>query len=257
MRLAANLTYLFTELPMLDRFAAAAEAGFGGVEILFPYDLSARGLGQAAREAGLDFVTMAAPPPNWAGGPRGFAAQPGAEGRFRSDFQRALRYGEVLGTHHIQILPGPAAGPPAHDTLLRNLDWAARRAPHASIVIEPVSGADLPGAFLDSLDLAIDCITRVEAPNLGLQFDCWHLQAITGDLLAAWDRAAPMVRHVQISGWPGRNEPLPGGAIDYDTLLSRMVKTGYSGWIAAEYAPARGTQTGLGWMQEFTRTSQG
>ena len=255
MRLAANLTYLFTELPMMERFPAAAAMGFEGVEIPFPYDLSARDLGQAAHAAGLEFVAMAAPPPNWAGGPRGFAAQPGGEGRFRNDFMRALRYGEVLRARHIQVIPGLGTGPEAHATLIANLDWAVRRAPHASILIEPVSSRDLPGAYLDDLDLAVDCIRQIGAPNLGLQFDIWHLHAITGDVLAAWERAAPLVRHVQISGWPGRAEPLPGSAIDYAALLARMRKSGYAGWIAAEYAPARGTRAGLGWMRQLSLQS--
>lgn len=246
LRLAANLTYLFTELPMSARFEAAAEAGFQGVEIPFPYDLSARDLARAARAAGVEFVAMATPPPNWTGGPRGFAARPGGEARFRSDFERALRYAEVLGARRLHILGGLAAGPDSRVVMLENLAWAAARAPHIGLMLEPVSPEALPGVFLDDLDLALALIAEVGAPNLGLQFDCWHIAALTGDLPGAWDRAAPKVRHVQVSGWPDRAEPDAG--IDLPALQARMQGAGYAGWLAAEYAPRRGTVAGLGWM---------
>lgn len=247
MQLAANISYLFTELPMPARFTAAREAGFAGVEIPFPYDLAARDLHRAAKAEGLAFACMACPPPNWAGGPRGFAAEPGNEARFRSDFVRALRYGEVLESRHIQIMAGFAEGPEARAVLIDNLRWACHRAPHASLLLEPVSPQARPGAFLSDLDLVREVIAEVGAPNLGLQFDVWHVQALTGNVLAAWDRVAPMVRHVQISGYPDRAEPL-AGTIDFAALFQRMKAAHYGGWVAAEYAPARGTLAGLGWM---------
>lgn len=247
MQLAANLSYLFTELPMLARFAAAREAGFTGVEIPFPYDLAARELHRAAEAEGLSFVAMACPPPNWAGGPRGFAAEPGNEARFRSDFVRALRYAEVLKSRHIQIMTGMAEGEAARARLVDNLAWACQRAPHSSLLLQPVAPQAHPGAFLCDLELALAVIAEVGAANLGLQFDVWHIQALTGDVLAAWDRAAPLVRHVQISGYPERTEPL-AGVVDFPGLFARMAAARYGGWVAAEYVPARRTLSGLGWM---------
>ena len=176
-RFAANLTMLFTELPMLERFAAAADAGFQGVEILFPYDIPARDLSRAAIAAGLEFVLMNTPPPNWAGGPRGFAAEPGREDRFRSDFDRALRFAEALRARHVHIMAGYAEGPDARATFTRNLAWAADRAPHVSLMIEPLNPMDQPGYFLADFDLAAEIIAQVGAPNLGLQFDSYHAQA--------------------------------------------------------------------------------
>ena len=149
---AANLTYLFTELPMQQRFAAARRAGFQGVEILFPYDIAARDLSRAAIAAGLEFVLMNPPPPNWAGGPRGFAAVPGGEERFRRDFDRALRYAQVLRSRHIHVMAGAAEGATARQTYLNNLAWACDRAPHASLTIEPLNPLDMPGYFLADFD---------------------------------------------------------------------------------------------------------
>lgn len=246
-RLAANLSYLFTELPMPARFAAAREAGFDGVEIPFPYDLAARELHRAAEAEGLAVVAMTCPPPNWAGGRRGFPAEPDNEARFRSDFVRALRYAEVLKSRHIQVMAGNAEGPEARARLVENLAWACQRAPHTSLLLQAASPLVHPGAFLSDLDLTLAVIAEVGAANLGLQFDIWHIQALTGDVLAAWDRTAPLVRHVQIAGYPERNEPL-AGVIDFPGLFARMKASRYAGWVAAEYVPARRTLSGLGWM---------
>ena len=246
-RFAANLTMLFTELPMLDRFAAASDAGFEGVEILFPYDLPARDLSRAAIAAGLEFVLMNTPPPNWAGGPRGFAAEPGREERFRSDFDRALRFAQALRARHIHIMAGYAQGPDAQDTFLRNLAWAASRAPHVSLTIEPLNPVDQPGYFLADFDLAADLIDRVGASNLGLQFDSYHAQRITGDALAVWRRHTGIIRHIQIAGVPGRHEPT-GGMIDYPGFFAALDRSGYKGWVSAEYNPAALTAQGLAWL---------
>lgn len=246
-RFAANLTMLFTELPMLDRFAAAAETGFTGVEILFPYDLPARDLSRAAIAAGLDFVLLNTPPPNWAGGPRGFAAEPGREERFRSDFDRALRFAEALRARHIHVMAGYAQGPSARDTFVANLRWAAERASHASLTIEPLNPADQPGYFLADFDLAAELIAEVGAPNLGLQYDSYHAHLITGDAVAVWHRHKGIIRHIQIAGVPERHEPL-GEAIDYPAFFADLDQSGYRGWVSAEYNPAGLTAQGLGWL---------
>lgn len=246
-RFAANLTILFTEMPMLERFAAAADAGFQGVEILFPYDLPARDLSRAAIAAGLDFVLMNTPPPNWAGGPRGFAAEPGREDRFRSDFDRALRFAGALRTRHIHIMAGYAQGPEARATFVGNLSWAADRAPHVSLTIEPLNPADQPGYFLADFDLAADLIAEIGVPNLGLQFDTYHAQLVTGDAMAAWRRHAGIIRHIQIAGVPGRHEPA-GGMVDHPGFFAALDQSGYRGWVSAEYDPAGMTIQGLGWL---------
>lgn len=244
---AANLTTLFTELQMIDRFAAAAEAGFTGVEILFPYDITAQDLYRASVKTALPIVLINAPPPNWAGGPRGFAAVPGLEDRFRRDFERSLRVAQALRARHIHIMAGRAEGAQALETLVANLSWAADRAPHASLTIEPVNDTDMPGYFLTDYGMAIDIIDRIAAPNLGLQLDTYHAQVITGDMQACWRKVAPLVRHIQIAGHPGRNEP-DVGTLDYPALFAELDDWGYRGWVSAEYAPVRTTQSGLGWL---------
>ncbi|MBB1491769.1 MULTISPECIES: hydroxypyruvate isomerase family protein [unclassified Paracoccus (in: a-proteobacteria)] len=247
-RFAANLTFLFTELPVLERFAAARSAGFEGAEMLFPYDLAAPELSAALRAAGLEFVLMNTPPPNWAGGPRGFAAVPGGEERFRRDFDRALRFAQALRCRHLHVMAGRAEGPAARRSLVENLRWACARAPHASLLIEPINSDDMPGYFLADYDLAAELIDEVGAPNLGLQFDAYHAQRITGDAIACWDRHARRARHVQIAGFPGRHEP-KGGEIDYAVFFRHVDAAGYNGWVGAEYVPATTTEAGLRWLR--------
>ncbi len=246
-RFAANLTLLFNELPMLERFEAASRAGFQGAEILFPYDLAAPELRRAARGAGLDVVLINCPPPNWAGGPRGFAAVPESQDRFRRDFERALRVAEALSARHIHVMAGKAEGPRAFDCFVENLAWATHRAPHASLTIEPKNTVDLPGYFLDSFDLALRVIKAVGAPNLGLQFDAYQAHMITGDVMATFNSCRHQIHHIQIAGAPGRHEPREGD-IDYPAFLRAVDESGYSGWVSAEYNPRTTTVAGLRWM---------
>lgn len=248
MQLAANISYLFTELPMPARFTAAREAGFAGVEIPFPYDLAARDLHRAAKAEGLAFACMACPPPNWAGGPRGFAAAPGNEARFRSDFDRALRIARALGMQHLHVMAGAAEGEAARRCLVANLKWACERAPRSSLIIEPMNQTDMPGYFLSSFDDAAEIIAEVGAPNLGLQFDAYQAQMIHGDAVAVWTRHAAHTRHIQIAGCPGRHEPRQG-EIDFTALFGAIDAAGFRGWVGAEYTPLTSTEAGLRWLR--------
>lgn len=250
MRFAANLGHLFTELPFMERFPAAKDAGFDAVEIPYPYEASATETRTALIMNGLEMVMMCAPPPNWTGGPRGLAAMPGLEERFRRDFGRALRFADVLKSRHVVLLAGPAEGAAARDTFVANLAWAAAEAPGRSLLIEPLAPSEAPGYFLSSFDLAAQIIDAVGAPNLGLLFDLWQADQITGDALAAWAAHGRLARHVQIAGLPDGHEP--PGDFDLAGFLARIAGDGYAGFIAAEYLPKQDTRTGLGWLEGLT-----
>ncbi|MFV0292530.1 MAG: hydroxypyruvate isomerase family protein [Paracoccus sp. (in: a-proteobacteria)] len=253
-RFAANLTLLFNELPMLQRFEAAKRAGFQGVEILFPYDLATPELRQAARKSGMEVVLINCPPPNWAGGPRGFAAIPSLKERFRRDFERSLRVAEALSARHIHIMAGKAEGQDALNCYIENLDWATQRAPHASLTIEPMNTIDMPGYFLNDFDLAVQVLDAIEANNLGLQFDAYQAHMITGDVLGAWQKYRDRVHHIQIAGAPGRHEPRDGD-IDYGAFFNAVDATRYPGWVSAEYTPKTTTESGLRWLQREDQDS--
>jgi len=247
-RFAANLTYLFQERPFLDRFEAAAEAGFEGVEVLFPYDDATTEIVRRLRRAELPFVLMNTPPPNWTGGQRGFAAVPGLEGRFRMDFKRTLRFADRLKPQHIHIMAGVAEGDAARAAFVENLRWAAAEAPAQSLTIEPLNPVDFPGYYLQDFDLAARVLSEVAAPNLNLQFDTYHAQMIHGDAMALWERMAHVTRHIQIGGAPGRVEPQTGD-FDLAAFFAAVDGSGYDGFVSGEYKPQGLTEEGLDWME--------
>lgn len=243
MKLAANLTMLFTELDPLDRVAAAAEAGFAGVEIQFPYDLDAQAFRDRLVWAEMPLVLFNGPPPAYAGGTPGWAATAGP--RFARDFGRVLRYASVLKPQMLHIMAGPGG---TQEAMVENLRHAAAAAPEQRLMIEPINRVDMPGYFLSNYDLAAQIIEAVGAPNLGLQFDAYHAHRITGNVSRTWDQVKSHVGHVQIAGFPGRHEPMDG-EIDFPDFFERLSADGYDGWVSAEYHPAGKTTDGLGWLR--------
>lgn len=248
-RFAANLTMLFAELPEIERYAAAAAAGFDAVEVLFPYDIPAPEIQQALHSNGLSLELINCPPPNYTGGPRGFAAVPELSERFQRDFRRTLRYAQHLNARLIHIMAGPAEGPAAHATFVKNLTWACAFAPQQQLTIEPINQTDMPGYFLHSFDQAAEILKEVNAPNLALQFDTYHAHRITGDVMACWETHKSLVRHIQIGGLPDRHEPVKCPDLDYPAFFRLLDDSGYDGVVSAEYTPKKRTEQGLGWLK--------
>ncbi|OWY13892.1 hydroxypyruvate isomerase [Thioclava sp. F34-6] len=246
-KFAANLTFLFTELPFMDRFKAARKAGFDAVEVLFPYDASAQEMRHELIRHDLSFVLMNVPPPNYTGGDRGFAAVPGSEARFRRDFDRAMRFADILKPRAIHIMAGKAEGAEARATHIENLKWATARAPKRVLTIEPVNPTDMPGYFLDSFDLAAEVLDAVAAPNLHLQFDAYHAQMLTGDLAGCWAAHGHRAAHVQFADAPGRGAP-GSGKSDLAGFFATLDAAGYDGYVSAEYTPKGSTPESLDWL---------
>lgn len=246
MKTCANLTMLFTELPFLERFGAAKSAGFDAVEVLFPYDVAVPDMLDMLGRNGLPLALINCPPPNYTGGERGFAAVVGA--RFQQDFIRAARYAKALGAQHLHIMAGAAEGAAARACFVENLRWAAAEAPHQSLTIEPINCDDMPGYFLSDFDEGKAIVQEVGAPNLRLQFDAYHAQKITGDVLGTWAKVRDVVAHVQVGQTPDRTAP-DQGEIDYAAFFARLKKDGYKGWISGEYTPADRTEMSLDWIK--------
>jgi hydroxypyruvate isomerase len=250
---AANLTMLFTEVAALDRPGLAAQAGFDGVEILFPYDFAAKDWELAL--AGIPLALINTPPGDWAAGDRGFAAVPGQEGRFRDGFLRAAELAARLGAGRVHVMAGVAKGQLAEQVYTENLAWAAAQAPTLKITVEPLNPDDMPGYFLNDFDQAGRILDDLGLDGVGIQFDLWHAARIHGDPASVWARHKHRVNHVQIAGFPGRNEP-GGGGFDLTGLCAELDESGYDGWVAAEYRPARATVHGLAWLQALKARSR-
>jgi hydroxypyruvate isomerase len=246
-RFAANLTLLFTERPFMERFQAAKEAGFDAVEVLFPYDCPAQDMRDRMVWAGQEYVLMNGPPPGFTGAAPGYAAVPGGEERFRKDFARVLRYAGVLKPRVIHLMAGEGVGNAARDAMIANLRWAAEQAKGQMLTIEPLNPGDFPGYFLNNFALAAGIVEAVGMPNVRLQFDTYHAEAITGDATAVWAEFGSLAAHVQVGGFPGRTEP-DRGRLDHAGFFARLDADGYEGFVSAEYRPVGRTEDGLGWL---------
>ncbi len=246
-RFAANLTMMFTERPFLERFEAAAAAGFRAVEFLFPYDRAAAEVRAALDAAGLELALFNAPPGDWDAGERGLAALPGREADFRETLAQALDYAAVLRPARLHLMAGLASGPAARETYRANLAWAAEAAAGQGLTIEPINARDMPGYHLATSEDAVSVLDAVGAANLGLQLDLYHAQIMEGDLTRRIERLLPRIAHVQIAGVPERHEP-DQGEVSYPHLFALMDRLGYAGFVGCEYRPRARTEDGLGWM---------
>ncbi|MCC4308584.1 TIM barrel protein [Alcanivorax marinus] len=243
-RIAANLTLLFTELPFLERPAAAAAAGFQGVECLFPYAWPVTDLGAALDDAGLPLVLLNLPPGDWQAGERGLAGLPGREVEFRDGLDQALAYADALGCPRLHCMAGiPGADVAPHralDTLIANLGEAADRcAAHGRVLtLEPInSRLDMPGYLIDTPGRARAVIEALGHPAVRLQYDLYHARVMGEDLFASLAEYLPLIEHVQFADHPGRHEP-GTGALPLAALLEHLDALGYQGWASAEYFPS-------------------
>jgi hydroxypyruvate isomerase len=255
-KLAANLTMMFGEVAFLERFEAAASAGFKAVEYLFPYDYDPQVLRQQLRDHGLVQVLHNLPAGNWAAGERGIACLPERVAEFKAGVDRAIEYANALDCDRVNCLAGipPPATPSAtaRETLTRNVEYAASRLRAAGIklLIEPINTRDVPGFFLSRTREAVEIIEAVGSDNLFLQYDIYHMQIMEGHVASTIETHLPLIGHMQLADAPGRHEP-GTGEIDFAFLLDFIDRAGYGGWIGCEYIPAAGTVEGLRWAAPY------
>jgi hydroxypyruvate isomerase len=253
-RFAANLSMLFTEAPLIERFERAARAGFAAVEIQFPYDVPAEELQAALLRNKLSLVLFNLPAGDWAAGERGIACHPDRVDEFRQGIDAALAYAAALGVPQLNCLAGirPAQVPAdtARHVLAGNLRHAALRlkAHGLKLLIEPINTHDIPGFFLHGTRQALDLIAEAGADNLFLQYDVYHMQRMEGDLAHTLAAHLEKIAHIQIADNPGRHEP-GTGEINFDFLFAHLDRIGYKGWVGCEYKPAATTEAGLGWLK--------
>jgi len=282
LKFAANLSFLYNELPFMERFAAAAKDGYKGVEYLFPYAFSKQEIAAALKDTGLQQVLFNAPPAGhdrdsaqaaWDQGVRGTTCLPGREDEFKRGFMLALEYAETLNCPRIHVMAGlvpeafrvashlpvhlstsaaHASTPgPVRDTYVRNLRWAAEQAAAVGrdVLIEPINTRDIPHFFLNRQDDAHAIVQEVNSPNLKVQFDLYHCQIVEGDVENKIRHYLPTgrVAHLQIAGVPQRHEP-DTGELNYAVLFKAIEQVsqecGWDGWLGCEYRPALGAVAG-------------
>ncbi|MGC2855477.1 2-oxo-tetronate isomerase [Novispirillum sp. DQ9] len=255
-RFAANLSTLFTDVPMIDRFERAAKAGFRGVEIQFPYMLEPEKLGDKLAMNGLELAMFNAPPGDWQAGERGLAALPGREEEFRDSLEIALRYAELTDCTRIHVMAGVVPEEQwedALDTYMDNIGYAADEFHRVGVkcLIEPINPIDMPGYFLTRPDDAVNVLTELENRNLFIQYDVYHAQITQGGITDFIESHLEQIAHIQIAGVPGRHEPDRLSELNYDYLFNLLDGHGYPGWIGCEYKPRGKTEDGLRWAKDW------
>jgi hydroxypyruvate isomerase len=252
LKFAANLNTLFQELPFLDRFAAAADAGFRGVEILRPYGHPKQVIAKRLRVAGLECALLNSPAGDWDHGERGLACHAGRVQEFRHSIEVGLRYCEALGCRRMHVLAGITQPGSTREAYVRNLHWAAQRAgDDMTVLVEAINPRDMPGYFTNTQAQSAAVCETVGLANLKMQIDCYHMQIVDGDLTTRLRQYISRCGHIQIAGVPDRHEP-DSGEVNYAHVFALLNELGYQGWVGCEYHPRAGTVEGLGWVERLT-----
>ncbi len=255
-RLAANLSFLFTEMPFLERFGAARRAGFEAVECLFPYEDPKEVIAELLTRHGLTMGLINAPCGDWDKGERGFGCRAGQEMRFRQSVLLAIETAIAFDCARIHVMSGlldpkeSVSG--QQDRLVENLAWACDQAlrERITLTIEPINGRDMPGYFLTSIEQASDILAQVGRSNLKIQADLYHLQILQGDLSRRLSHFMDRIGHIQIASVPLRQEP-DRGELNIHYLLDWIDALDYQGLVGCEYRPAAGTESGLAWASRY------
>jgi hydroxypyruvate isomerase len=257
-KFAANLSMLWPDLDVYDRFAAAASAGFSRVEILFVHTLDTNRIEQLLQEHQLELVLFDPAPGDWEAGERGLACNPGRESEFRRSIEAALETARQLGVHRLNALTGiplPEVGPEAaHATLVENFRWAAPLMESASVklLVENINPTDFPGYYVTSVERAARLVKDVDQSNVRVQLDQYHVGMIGGDAQAALREYFDLVEHVQVADVPGRHQPGTGQQ-PIREFLSELDALGYAGAVGLEYRPDGPTAAALEWLPKSQR----
>lgn len=253
-KFAANLSMMFNEHAFLDRFKAAADAGFSAVEYLFPYEAPPEAIAKALKDNGLTQALFNLPPGDWAKGERGLASLPERFEEFAAGVETALTYAEATGVKLLHMMAGlsdksDAKALAAYERAVRHA--AGRLATKGlTLLLEPINPRDMPGYFLNDFNWCADFIKRLGLPNVALQYDIYHRQIIHGDVIKGLEALLPITRHIQIASVPARHEPDTGELNDI-RLFETLDSMGYVGFIGCEYRPKGETVAGLGWFEKY------
>jgi hydroxypyruvate isomerase len=255
-RFAANLTMLFTEYPFVERIDRAAEAGFQGIEFLFPYEEDVEAISAALTRNGVQQVLFNLPAGNFAGGERGIANDPSRKEEFREGVARALEIAAKLECPKLNCLSGLALNDVSLEeqwtTLVENYQYAAEETAKAGVLqlVEPINTFDMPGFMVSTTGQGRQLLDEVGHENLKLQYDVYHMQRMEGELIGTMKANLDHIAHIQIADNPGRHQP-GTGEINYPFVLRQIDEMGYDGWVSLEYVPDGPTAETFGWLKEW------
>lgn len=258
LRFSANLGMMWSPLPLLDRIAAAAAAGFKAIELHWPYETSAQAVRVACEHHQLQLLSVNTPVGDASRGDSGLAAQPARQAEFRAAFTQSLDWALASQASMIHVLPGLLpAGPDRQtqtlsqyrDVFLENLDWACQQAkPHGiTLLLEALNPRDKPGYFYHRQAQSDEIRQAAGHDNLKLMFDVYHVGVTEGDILVKLEHFMPNIGHIQIASVPRRAEP-DEGEVRYEAVFETLKALDYRGWIGCEYKPRGEVAEGLRWL---------
>lgn len=252
MKFSANLGFLWNDRPLPDAIRAAKAAGFDAVECHWPYDVPAADVAGALAETGLRMLGLNTRRGDVAAGDNGLCAIPGREDAARAAIDEAIGYAQAIAAPNIHVMAGFASGTDAHQTFVSALNYACEQAAPfgITILIEPLNSYDAPGYFLTTTNQALAIIAAVDAPNLKLMFDCYHVQLMEGDLTHKLKFLLPHIGHIQFASVPDRGAP-DHGEVNYAHVFEVIAALGYAAPLGAEYKPSDPTDQTLGWMKPY------
>ncbi|WP_371377529.1 hydroxypyruvate isomerase [Sporomusa aerivorans] len=256
LKFAANLSMLFTEVPFMERFSLAREAGFSFVEYMFPYEYKVSEIKEQLEKNGLKQVLFNLPAGDWGKGDRGLGANPERVEEFRSGVPRAIEYALALGVTQLNCQAGKQL--PEHsfqehwDTLVDNIRFAAGALDKHKLhlVVEPVNRFDIPGFFLYRTEQVLELLAELKLPNVFVQYDVYHAQREEGELVATMRKQLDKIGHIQIADNPGRHQP-GTGEINYPFIFRELDKLGYTGYIGLEYVPSTDSKSSFDWIEKY------
>lgn len=250
-RFSANLGFLWPDRPLLDRIDAAAAAGFRAIELHWPYDVPPHRVKDRCAKHGLVLLGINTPVGQSNKGEFGLGAVPGRQADFEDGFQQALEWGRTAGASVIHVMAGvvaPEEKQAGRSVLVENLRKAASRAPEMMLVLEGINQRDRPGYFYSTIAEKAEIINEVDAPNVKIMFDAYHVGISEGDIFHRLATHLPIIGHVQIAAVPSRAEP-DEGEVHYAHVFRELDRLGYRGWVGCEYKPRADTDRGLGWAR--------
>lgn len=255
-KFAANLTMMFNEVPFLERFEAAAKAGFKYVEYLWPYDYPAEELKAKLEQYGLKQVLFNTAAGDVSKGEWGVSAIPGREADSHRDIDLALEYALALGCENVHVMaavvPEGEAREAYKQTFIKNVQYAADKfKPHGiKVLLEALSPEVKPNYLLKSQFDTLEIVETVNRDNVFVQLDYFHAQNVDGNLSRLTDKLNGRFAHIQIASVPDRHEP-DEGEINYEYIFNKLDEIGYDGYVGCEYKPRAETTAGLGWFEQY------
>ena len=254
---AVNLSLIFTEVPLLERFAQAKACGFDAVEIQFPYEEAAEDLKAAADAADVEIILFNIPAGDLMGGGEGLAAVPEMRSTFEQALEQAIAYGRVLKPRWINLLSGrnknKSQSSLYYETLVGNVAKTLERFSHEDfdLVVEAINNKDMEDFIICQFADLSQLKKQPGCEGIKFQYDIYHMARMNEPVVEQLTSHIDFIGHIQFADCPGRHEP-GTGSFHLDEIFQLINSLPYQGWCAAEYNPSCPSEESFDWLNDHT-----